>query len=38
MRVKRLNLHKLLGAVTLVWAFVDGATGMINTWADLLIK
>ena len=24
--------------VTLVWLFVVGATGMINTWADLVIK
>lgn len=37
-RVKWLDLHNLLGVVTLVWAFVVGATGMINTWADLLIK
>jgi len=37
-RIKWLDLHNLLGVVTLVWAFVVGATGMINTWADLLIK
>lgn len=37
-RVKWLDLHNLLGIVTLTWAFVVGATGMINTWADLLIK
>lgn len=37
-RVKWLDLHNLLGIVTLVWAFVVGATGMINTWADLMIK
>ena len=37
-RVKWLDLHNLLGIVTLVWALVVGATGMINTWADLLIK
>jgi uncharacterized iron-regulated membrane protein len=37
-RVKWLDLHNLLGIVTLVWAFVVGATGMINTWADLVIK
>jgi uncharacterized iron-regulated membrane protein len=37
-RVKWLDLHNLLGIVTLVWFFVVGATGMINTWADLLIK
>jgi uncharacterized iron-regulated membrane protein len=37
-RIKWLDLHNLLGIVTLVWAFVVGATGMINTWADLMIK
>lgn len=37
-RVKWLDLHNLLGIVTLCWAFVVGATGMINTWADLMIK
>ncbi len=37
-RVKWLDLHNLLGMVTLVWLFVVGATGMINTWADLVIK
>ena len=37
-RVRWLDLHNLLGIVTLTWAFVVGATGMINTWADLLIK
>ena len=31
-RVKWLDLHNLLGIVTLVWAFVVGGTGMINTW------
>ena len=28
----------MLGIVTLTWLFVVGATGMINTWADLLVK
>lgn len=37
-RLKWLDLHNLLGVVTLVWLFVVGATGMINTWADLVIK
>ncbi len=36
--LKWLDLHNLLGIVTLVWLFVVGATGMINTWADLLIR
>lgn len=37
-RLAWLDLHNLLGIVTVVWLFVVGATGMINTWADLLIK
>lgn len=30
-RLKWLDLHNLLGIVTLVWALVVGATGMVNT-------
>ena len=37
-RVRWLDLHNLLGIVTLVWALVVGTTGMLNTWADLLLK
>ncbi|CAN5206822.1 PepSY-associated TM helix domain-containing protein [soil metagenome] len=37
-RAKWLDLHNLLGIVTLTWAFVVGATGVLNTWADLLVK
>jgi uncharacterized iron-regulated membrane protein len=37
-RLRWLDLHNVLGIVTLVWALVVGATGMINTWADLLLK
>jgi len=37
-RVKWLDMHNMLGIVTLVWLFVVGATGMINTWADVLLK
>ena len=37
-KVHRDRILTLLGIVTLVWALVVGATGMINTWADLLIK
>lgn len=37
-RVRWLDLHNLLGIVTLVWALVVGATGVINTWADLLVR
>lgn len=37
-RLKWLDLHNLLGIVTLVWAVVVGSTGVINTWADLMLK
>lgn len=37
-RLKWLDMHNLLGIVTVVWALVVGSTGMINTWADLLLK
>jgi uncharacterized iron-regulated membrane protein len=37
-RVKWLDLHNLLGITTMAWVLVVGATGMINTWADLVIK
>jgi uncharacterized iron-regulated membrane protein len=37
-RTRWLDLHNLLGIVTLTWAFVVGGTGVINTWADLVVK
>jgi len=37
-RLKWLDVHNLLGAVTLVWVLVVGATGVINTWADLVLQ
>jgi uncharacterized iron-regulated membrane protein len=37
-RLKWLDLHNLLGIVTLTWALIVGATGVINTWADLVIQ
>lgn len=37
-RVKWFDLHNLLGIATVIWALVVGITGMINTWADLVIK
>ncbi|MBA4741739.1 MAG: PepSY domain-containing protein [Azoarcus sp.] len=37
-RTQWLDLHNLLGIVTLVWALVVGLTGVVNTWADLLLK
>lgn len=36
--IRWLDLHNLLGAVTLCWALVVGATGVVNTWADLILK
>jgi uncharacterized iron-regulated membrane protein len=33
-----LDLHNLIGAVTIAWAVVVGLTGVINTWADLILK
>jgi len=36
--IRWLDLHNLLGAVTIVWATVVGFTGVINTWADLVLK
>jgi uncharacterized iron-regulated membrane protein len=37
-RVKWLDLHNMLGIVTLAWALVVGSTGIINTWADLVVE
>jgi uncharacterized iron-regulated membrane protein len=37
-RTRWLDLHNLLGIVTLVWALVVGATGVINTGADLIVR
>jgi len=36
--IRWLDLHNLLGAVVIVWALVVGFTGVINTWADLVLK
>ena len=33
-RAKWLDLHNLLGVVTLAWVLVVGATGVINTLAE----
>jgi len=35
-RIRWLDLHNLLGIVTLAWLLVVGATGVLNTWAELL--
>jgi len=37
-QIRWLDLHNLLGIATLAWALVVGATGIINTWADLILK
>jgi uncharacterized iron-regulated membrane protein len=37
-RLQWLDLHNLLGIVTLTWVLVVGGTGVLNTWADLLFK
>ena len=37
-RLKWLDLHNLLGIVTLAWALVVGTTGVVNTLADVLLK
>ncbi|OYZ11869.1 MAG: hypothetical protein B7Y32_00170 [Methylophilales bacterium 16-45-7] len=37
-KLKRLDTHNFLGVVTLIWALVVGTTGIINAWADLVIK
>lgn len=36
--LKRLDIHNLLGIVTLLWVLVVSLTGVINTWTDLIIK
>ncbi len=33
-----LDVHNLVGIVTAVWLLVVGFTGVLNTWADLVIK
>jgi uncharacterized iron-regulated membrane protein len=37
-RTRWLDLHNLFGIVTLTWALVVSVTGVINTWADLILK
>jgi uncharacterized iron-regulated membrane protein len=36
--IRWLDLHNLLGIVVTAWMLVVGVTGVINTWADLVIK
>lgn len=37
-RTRWLDIHNLIGVVTIIWVLVVGLTGVINTWADLLLK
>jgi uncharacterized iron-regulated membrane protein len=36
--VRWLDLHNMAGILLVVWTLVVGFTGVINTWADLVIK
>jgi uncharacterized iron-regulated membrane protein len=36
-RILWLDWHNLLGVITVVWAVVVGATGVINTWAEPML-
>jgi uncharacterized iron-regulated membrane protein len=36
--VRWLDMHNLVGIVLVMWTLVVGFTGVINTWADLVIK
>jgi len=36
--VRNLDLHNVLGIATTAWLLVVGVTGVINTWADLVLK
>jgi uncharacterized iron-regulated membrane protein len=36
-RIRWLDWHNLIGIATVTWALVVGATGTINTWADLML-
>lgn len=38
LRTRWLDLHNLLGIVTLAWALVIAGTGVINSWADVLFR
>jgi uncharacterized iron-regulated membrane protein len=37
-RIRWLDLHNLVGMATLAWAFVVGATGLVNSWGDLAVR
>ena len=37
-RVRWLDWHNLIGVVTVAWALVVGLTGVVNTWAELMLN
>ncbi|MFT4121337.1 PepSY-associated TM helix domain-containing protein [Bradyrhizobium sp.] len=37
-RVVWLDWHNLIGVVTVAWALVVGLTGVVNTWAELMLS
>lgn len=37
-RVRWLDWHNLIGVVTVAWALVVGSTGVVNTWAELMLN
>jgi uncharacterized iron-regulated membrane protein len=37
-RILWLDWHNLLGVIAVVWAFVVGGTGVINTWAEPMLE
>lgn len=37
-KLNRLDVHNFLGIVVLVWALVVAVTGVINAWAELVVK
>jgi uncharacterized iron-regulated membrane protein len=37
-RVRWLDWHNFLGIVTVAWALVVGLTGVVNTWAELMLS
>ncbi len=36
--IKWLDIHNLLGIVLIAWMLVVGLTGVVNTWADLVLQ
>lgn len=37
-RVRWLDWHNLIGVVTVAWALMVGLTGVVNTWAELMLN